>query len=69
MHMLLECKVLGDGQRHLRSDKTLHDRIVCQVQEHCNMIRNTAFLEGVAEEISYVVLDAHGGEHDGELFV
>ena len=33
------------------------------------MVCNTALLEGSAEEISYVMLDTHCGEYDGEIFI
>ena len=33
------------------------------------MVRRSAFLEGPAEEIGHIVLDAHGGEYDGKVFV
>src|SRR5699024_1106040 len=69
MHVLLKGQIFGHCKRHLRGDQTLHDRIVRKVQEHCDMVRNAAFLKGVPEEIRNVVLYAHGGEHDGELLI
>ena len=33
------------------------------------MVGNAALLEGVAEEVGDVVLDTHGGEDDGKLFI
>ena len=33
------------------------------------MVCNTALLKGSAEEISYVMLDTHCGEYDGEILI
>ena len=69
MHSFLECKVLGSCQRYLRSDQTLYNRVVCQVQEHNNVIRYTAFLEGPAEKLCYIVFNTHSGKYDCELLI
>ena len=69
MHAFLECKVLGSCQRYLRSDQTLYNRVICQVQEHNNVVRYTAFLEGPAEELCYVVFNTHSDKYDCELFI
>ena len=69
MHIFFKCKVFSGGQRNLRGDQTLDDRIVGKVQEHCHMVCNTALLKGSAEEISYVMLDTHCGEYDGEILI
>ena len=69
MHAFLECKVLGSCQRYLRSDQTLYNRVVCQVQEHNNVVRYTAFLKGPAEELCYVVFNTHSGKYDCKLLI
>ena len=33
------------------------------------MVSHAAFFKGTAEEVGYVVFDAHGGKYDGKLFV
>ena len=67
MHAFFKCKILSQRKRHLWSDQTLNDRVIGQVDEHGHVVGNTAFLEGAAEEVSHVVFDTHGGEHDSEL--
>ena len=69
MHAFLECKVLGSCQCYLRGDQTLYNRVVCQVQEHNNVIGYTAFLEGSAEELCYVVFNTHSGKYDCKLLI
>lgn len=69
MHAFLECKVLGSCQCYLRSDQTLYNRVVCQVQEHNNVVRYTAFLQGPAEELCYVVFNTHSGKYDCKLLI
>ena len=67
MHALFKCKILSQRQRHLRGDQTLNDRIIGQIDKHGDVVGNTAFLEGSAEEVCHIVLYTHGGEHDCEL--
>ena len=53
----------------LSGDQSLNDRVICQVQIHDYVVRNTAFLEGTAEELSDIVFDTHRGKYDGEFFI
>ncbi len=69
MHVLLERQVFGGGERNFWRDQTLHNRIVCEVQKHGYVVSNAAFFKGTAEEVGYVVFDAHGGKYDGKLFI
>ena len=67
--MLLKGQVFCHGQRYFGRDQTLHHRVICQVQEHGNVVCNPALFKGTAEEISHIMLDAHSGKYNGELFV
>ena len=69
MHAFLKCKILGSCQCYLRCDQTLYDRVVCQVQEHDNVVRYTAFLKGPAEEFCNIVFNTHSGKYDCKLFI
>ena len=69
MHMLLKGQIFRHGQRHLRSDETLHHRIVGQIQEHGHVVGHAALLKGMPEEVRHVMLDAHGGKNDGKLLI
>ena len=69
MHTFFKSQIFGGGQCHFRSDQSLNDRVICQVQVHDYVVRYTAFLEGTAEELSDIVFDTHRCEHDGEFFI
>ena len=69
MHTFFKSQIFGGGQCHFRSDQSLNDRIICQVQIHDYVVRNTAFLEGTAEELSHVIFDTHRRKNDGEFFI
>ena len=69
MHILFKCQIFCHGQSNFRCDQTFYDRIVCQIQEHGNVVCNTAFFKGSAEEICHIVFDAHGGKYNGKFFI
>ena len=48
-------------------EDALDDGVGGQVEEHDHPAQGAGLLEGAAEELGGVVLDAHGGEDNGEL--
>ena len=69
MHTLFERQIFCRGQSDFRCDQSFYHRIVCQVQEHDDVVGYAAFLKGTAEKFCHIVFDAHGGEHDREFFI
>ena len=69
VHILFKCQIFCHGQCNLRRNQTFHDRIVCEVQKHGNVVCNTAFFKGSAEEICHIVFDAHCCEYDRKFFI
>ena len=69
MHIFLKGQVLSRRQCYLRCNQTLYNRIVRQIQIHNYMVGYTTFLEGTAEELRNIVLNAHGGEYDSEFLI
>ena len=69
MHSLFKGKIFCCCQCDLRGKQTLHCRIVCKIQKHNYMVRCTAFFKGPAEELSYIVFNAHGCKNNGEVLV
>ena len=69
MHILLKCKIFGNGQRNLRCDQTLHYRIICHIQKHGYVVGNSAVFKSAAEEISNIMLNTHCGKYNRKLFV
>ena len=69
MHSFFKGKIFGCCKSDLRSKKTLYYRIVCQIQEHDNMVGSTAFLKGTAEKFSYVIFYAHCCKYNGKVFI
>ena len=67
--MLLKGQIFGHGKRYFRRNQTFYHRVVCQVQEHGYVVGNAAFLKSMAEEISYVMFNAHGGKYDREFLI
>ncbi len=62
-------QIFRDSQGNLRSDESFYDRIICQVQEHGNMVGNTAFLKCFLEEIRNIMFDTHSGKYNSKLFI
>ena len=69
MHSPFKGKVLGQGKGDFRGDKPFHHRVIGQVNEHGHMLGYAALLKGAAEEISHIVFDAHGAEHNGKFLI
>ena len=69
MHTFFKSKILCCSQGNLRSQKTLNSRIICQVQEHNNMIGSTALLKCSAEKLCNIILNTHCSKHNGEIFI
>ena len=44
-----------------------HHRVISQVDKHGHMLGYPALLKGAAEEISHIVFDTHGAEHNLSL--
>ena len=57
VHAFFKCQILCCGEGNLRCDQTLYNRVVCQVQVHNYVVRNTAFFESLAEEFCYVIFN------------
>lgn len=68
VHMLFKRQILCSCQCNLRSNETLHNRIICQVDEGDNVIGNTALLECPAEIIPDLVFYTHCRKYNGKLF-
>ena len=60
-------EVLGQCQRRPGSNDTLHRGVICQVEEHRHPCQGSAFGEGTAEVVRYVIFDTHGGKYNREL--
>ena len=56
--------MLSRGQRAARGHYSFDDRVVREVQEHYDARENAGLLEGAAEVVRDVVLDAHRREDD-----
>ena len=69
VHMPFKSQIFRDSQGNLRSDESFYDRIICKVQEHGNMVGNTAFFKSIPEEISDIMLDSHSGKYNSKLFI
>ena len=69
MHTFFKSKILCCSQGDLRSQKTLNSRIICQVQEHNNMIGSTALLKCSAEKLCNIILNTHCSKHNGEILI
>ena len=69
MHTFFKSQIFGGGQCHFRSDQSLNYMIVCQVQIHDNVVGNAALLEGLAEEVCHVILNAHSRENNSEFLI
>ena len=69
MHVFFKCQVLCCCQSHTRSCDTLYGRVIGQVDEHGHMLGYAALLKGTAEEISHIVFNTHGAEHNGKFLV
>ena len=69
MHAFFKCQILCCGEGNLRCDQTLYNRVVCQVQVHNYVVRNTAFFESLAEEFCYVIFNTHSCENDRKFFI
>ena len=68
VHPLLEGQIFGGGQRAARRQNTLDDGIIREIQEHHDLLQHAGFVERTAEVFGHVVLRAHCGEDDTELF-
>src|SRR5699024_8779598 len=70
-HVVAQVKgqILGGGEGAAGGQDALDDGVGGQVHEHDHPLEGACLLEVAAEELGGVVLDAHGGEHDGELAV
>ena len=69
MHTFFKSKILCCSQGDLRSQKTLNSRVICQVQEHNNVIGSTALLKGSAEKLCNIILNTHCSKHNGEILI
>ncbi len=69
MHIVFKRQIFCGGQSDFRGDQSFYHRIICQVQEHDDVVGYAAFLKGTAEKVCDIVFDAHGGEHDSEFFI
>ena len=69
VHMPFKSQIFRDSQGNLRSDESFYDRVICKVQEHGNMVGNTAFFKSIPEEISDIMLDSHSGKYNSKLFI
>ena len=69
MHALFKCQIFCCGKGNLRCDQTFYNRVVCQVQIHDYVVRNTALFESLAEEFCYVIFNTHGCENDREFLI
>ena len=69
MHISFKCKILRRSQRHLRGDEPLDDRIICKIEEHRDMIGNTALLKCSSEKLRDIILDAHRGKYNAEPLI
>ena len=69
MHSLFKGQILGQGKGDFRGDKPLHHRVVGQVDKHGHMLGYAALLKGTAEEISHIIFNAHGAEHNGKFLI
>ena len=62
-----EGQVLRGGEGAAGGEDPLDDGVGGQVEEHDHPLEGPGLLKVPPEELGGVVLDAHGGEHDGEL--
>ena len=69
MHTFFKCKVFRQGQGYLGRDQALHHRVIGQVDEHGHVFGHAALLKGTPEEISHIILNAHGPEHNRKLLI
>ena len=69
VHILFKCQIFCHGQCNLRRNQTFHDRIVCEVQKHGNVVGNAAFFKSSAEEVGNIMFDTHGGKYNGKFFI
>ena len=69
MHSLFKSKILCCSQCDFRSQKTLNSWIICQIQEHNNMVGSTALLKGSAEKLSNIILNTHCSKYNSEIFI
>ena len=69
MFVLLKCQIFCDGERYFWCDKTLHDRIVCQIQEHDYVVGYTAFFKCALEKFRNVMLDTHRSKYNSKFFI
>lgn len=69
MACLFEGKIFSGGQRDLRCQKSLYNRVIGKVQKHNYMVRGAAFFKGSAEKFCNVIFDTHCGEYNCKIFV
>ncbi len=63
----VKSQVLGEGQSDPRGEKTLDARSVGKGEEHGGPCEGPGIPEVALEELSHIMLHAHGGEDNGEL--
>ena len=68
-HVLLALvrEELGGGQGQAGRDDPLDGGVVGQVQEQAHVLHGAVLLEVLLEEARRLHVDAHGGEHNGEV--
>ena len=69
MHAFFKCQILCSGKCDLWCQQSFNDRVVCQVQEHDNVIRSTAFFESTAEKFCNIVFNTHSCKNDCKVFI
>ena len=69
MHTFFKCKIFSSSQGDLWCQKTLNSWIICQVQEHDNMIGDTAFFKGSAEKFCNIIFDTHCCKYNSEILI
>ena len=64
---MLKGKIFGTSEGASWSEDTLYDRVVGEIQKHCNSLQNACFLETAFEIIGNVVFYAHCSENYCEI--
>ena len=69
MHVTLKRQIFCHSQCYLWCDQTLYDRVICQVQEHDNVIGYPAFRKGMAEIFCNIIFYTHRSKYNREFLI
>ncbi len=61
---MLKGKILGTGERNLRGEYSLNDRVIGEVKEHYYSSQCSRLLEASLEVVGNVILNTHSSEHN-----